>query len=68
MNTSPLIRATGLSRIYRRGPQEIRAVDDIHLSIRRGEYLGIVGASGSGKSTILNLLAGLDTPTSGIIE
>lgn len=57
-----------LCRFYRRGPQEVRAVDDVSLQVRRGEFLSIVGASGSGKSTILNLLAGLDTPTSGRIE
>lgn len=68
MKHSPLIRAVGLCRYYRRGPQEVRAVDRVDLRIERGEFLGIVGASGSGKSTILNLLAGLDTPTSGTIE
>lgn len=57
-----------LCRYYRRGPQEIRAVDNVDITIRRGEFLGVVGASGSGKSTLLNLLAGLDTPTSGTIE
>lgn len=57
-----------LCRYYRRGPQEIRAVDNVDLTIRRGEFLGVVGASGSGKSTLLNLLAGLDTPTAGTIE
>ncbi len=46
----------------------MRAVDSVNLELRRGEFLSIVGASGSGKSTILNLLAGLDTPTSGRIE
>jgi len=62
------IRTNGLCRYYRRGPQEVRAVDEVDLAVRRGEFLGIVGASGSGKSTILNLLGGLDTPTAGRIE
>lgn len=57
-----------MCRYYRRGPQEVRAVDNVSLEVKRGEFLGIVGASGSGKSTILNLMAGLDTPTSGHIE
>ncbi|UCD65200.1 MAG: ABC transporter ATP-binding protein [Candidatus Zixiibacteriota bacterium] len=57
-----------LCRYYRRGPHEVRAVDRVNLYLERGEFLGIVGASGSGKSTMLNLMAGLDTPTSGRIE
>lgn len=61
------IQTEGLCRYYRRGPAEVRAVDDVSLAIERGELLGITGASGSGKSTVLNLLAGLDTPTSGHI-
>lgn len=56
-----------LCRYYRRGPHEIRALDNVDLQISRGEFLGVVGSSGSGKSTLLNLLAGLDTPTSGKI-
>ena len=56
-----------LCRYYRRGPDEIRAVDRVSLDIERGEFVGIVGSSGSGKSTLLNLFAGLDTPTSGHI-
>ena len=63
----PVLRAEGLERVYRRGPQEIRAVDGVDLAVAGGEFLAIVGASGSGKSTLLNLLAGLDTPTAGRI-
>lgn len=62
------LKTTDLCRWYRRGPQQVRAVDGVSLSVGRGEFLAIVGASGSGKSTMLNLLAGLDTPTSGKVE
>jgi putative ABC transport system ATP-binding protein len=63
-----VIRVVGLSKIYRMGNSEIRAVDGVDLEIHQGEYLRVVGASGSGKSTLLCLLAGLDTPTAGRIE
>jgi len=68
MGETNWMQTIDLCRYYRRGPQEVRAVDGVSFSIQRGEFLGIVGSSGSGKSTILNLLAGLDTPTSGRIE
>jgi putative ABC transport system ATP-binding protein len=68
MDAPPYLRAVDLRRHYHTGPQNVRALDGIDLDIGRGEFLGIVGSSGSGKSTILNLLAGLDTPTSGSIE
>lgn len=68
MTEPQLIQTKSISKIYRRGPQEIRAVDDVSIAIPRGDFVGIVGSSGSGKSTLLNLLAGLDTPTSGSIE
>jgi len=61
------IETRDLCRYYRRGPSEVRAVDGVSLTVGRGEFLGITGASGSGKSTVLNLLAGLDTPTAGSI-
>ncbi len=68
MTEPQLIQTKSISKIYRRGPQEIRAVDEVSIAIPRGDFVGIVGSSGSGKSTLLNLLAGLDTPTSGSIE
>jgi len=68
MSVNSWLRTIDLCRYYRRGPQEVRALDGVILAVERGEFLGIVGSSGSGKSTLLNLLAGLDTPTSGLVE
>ncbi len=62
------IATTNLTRHYRRGRSEVRALEGVSLQVERGEFLALVGASGSGKSTLLNLLAGLDTPTSGQID
>ena len=63
-----MLKATGLSKTYHLGGQEVRALDGVDVEVRDGEYVPVVGASGSGKSTLLNLLAGLDTPSSGRIE
>jgi len=60
-----LLQTDEVYRIYRRGPQEVRAIDGVSINVNKGEFLGIVGSSGSGKSTLLNLLAGLDTPSAG---
>jgi putative ABC transport system ATP-binding protein len=64
----PLIRAQNVSRQYRLGEAIISAVNDVSLEIRGGEFVALLGTSGSGKSTFLNLLAGLDRPTSGAIH
>jgi putative ABC transport system ATP-binding protein len=64
----PLIQAQNVSRQYRLGEAIISAVNDISLEIRAGEFVALLGSSGSGKSTFLNLLAGLDRPTSGAIH
>ena len=61
------IRAERVSRHYRMGEAQIRAVDEISLEIGAGEFLALLGTSGSGKSTLLNLIAGLDRPSSGAI-
>ena len=57
--------AQALTKTYFQGDYHIKAVDSVYLTVKRGEFVSIVGASGSGKSTLLHLLAGLDEPTSG---
>ncbi|MBQ2069572.1 MAG: ABC transporter ATP-binding protein, partial [Bacilli bacterium] len=55
-----------LSKIYNPGHEnEVRAIDDVSFSIKEGEFAVILGPSGAGKSTILNILGGMDTPSSG---
>jgi len=61
------IKAQGLSRTYRMGESQIRAVNDVSFSIDSGEFVALLGSSGSGKSSLLNLIAGLDTPSSGSV-
>jgi putative ABC transport system ATP-binding protein len=61
----PIFVARGLTKIYRMGEVEVRALSDLALDILEGEFIVLLGPSGSGKSTLLNILGGLDTPTSG---
>lgn len=61
----PAIRVEQLCRHYRMGETLIRAVDGVTLTVGAGEFVALLGSSGSGKSSVLNLIAGLDHPTSG---
>jgi lipoprotein-releasing system ATP-binding protein len=62
---SELLRVAALRKTYHSGGQEITPLNGVALSVARGEMVAIVGPSGTGKSTLLHLLAALDTPTSG---
>lgn len=62
-----VIKTESLMKIYMQGQDEVRAVDNVSLSIEKGEFAAIIGQSGSGKTTLLNLLGGIETPTSGCV-
>ena len=59
------LEATGITKIYKRGSEDIPALDDISLKIRRSEFVSFVGPSGSGKTTLINILGCLDNATAG---
>ena len=60
-----MIELDSISKVYRQGGSEIRALDGINLAIAEGEFVAIMGPSGSGKSTLLNVLGALDKPDQG---
>jgi putative ABC transport system ATP-binding protein len=67
MTEPPIVRLEGTTKIYRQGPVEVRAVDEISLEIPKGDFVALCGPSGSGKTTLLNLIGGLDIPSRGTV-
>lgn len=61
----PIVVADALTKTFVRGQSEVVALDAVDLTVRRGEFIALMGPSGSGKSTLLHLIAGMDKPTSG---
>ena len=63
----PIVELKNVSRVYNSGGHELKALDNVNLTLDEGKFVVILGPSGAGKSTLLNLLGGLDSPTSGTI-
>ncbi|MEI3153091.1 MAG: ABC transporter ATP-binding protein [Eubacteriales bacterium] len=60
-----ILRVENLTKIYGKGENEVRALDDVSFSVNKGEFIAVICLSGSGKSTLLHILGGVDRPTSG---
>lgn len=67
MSPPPLIACENLTKIYKMGQTELKALNDVSLEIGMGEFVAIIGSSGSGKSTLMNMMGALDQPSSGSV-
>jgi putative ABC transport system ATP-binding protein len=68
-NPSPaLVQVQSVSRVFKRGSEEIHVLSELDLEVQQGEFLALMGPSGSGKSTLLNLIGGLDRPDAGSVS
>ena len=63
-----IIKLTGVNKIYRTNEIETQALENVNISVEKGEFVSVMGPSGCGKSTLLNIVGLLDTPTSGTVE
>jgi putative ABC transport system ATP-binding protein len=67
-NNACIVSAEALTKRYRRGREDIRALDQVSFEILAGEFVAVIGPSGAGKSTLLNLVGCMDAPTSGALR
>jgi putative ABC transport system ATP-binding protein len=68
MSSNKIIELTNVTKMYKRGSENIYALNNVDLSVERGDFLSIAGASGSGKTTLMNIIGCIDNPTKGTVK